>query len=316
MRNQQTTKETLFTYLRVLAAGADSRQFFDLRYLTPKGYMRQQFVSVLRIQQAARRITGLARQTDVYIGVALRDRAHGGKDAISGSRLLYIECDTPNAQEYVASFAHVPSMIVASGSSGHLHVYWCLEDRAGPVEVESANRRLALALHGDPASVDIARILRPPSTLNYKHHPPAPVVLLEHNPGARYALHELTSRLPPDLQPERAMPRTLGQPTRTVLDRELLAIPAAEYVRVLAGLEPNSAGKVLCPFHCEDTPSLQLYPDGTFYCYGRACKKGGTIFDFAAAIWLTGTRGRDFLELRRRLAAAFAFTSTPTKGIR
>ena len=91
-----------------------------------------------------------------------------------------------------------------------------------------------------------------------------------------------------------------------MLDRELLAIPAAEYVRLLAGLVPNRAGKVLCPFHDETDPSLQLYPDGSFYCYGRhskdrGCRKGGTIFDFAAALWGIGTRDQDFLELRQRL---------------
>lgn len=113
---------------------------------------------------------------------------------------------------------------------------------------------------------------------------------------------------------ERAAARG-GEP-RTALELQLLAIPAAEYVRVLTGREPNLAGKVLCPFHEETDPSLQLYPDGTFYCYGRhskdrACRKGGTIFDFAAALWLTGQsrnvplRGRDFIEVRRRLMAIF-----------
>ncbi len=79
---------------------------------------------------------------------------------------------------------------------------------------------------------------------------------------------------------------------------------------MLANATPNRAGKILCPFHADTSPSLQLYPDGTFYCYGRhskqrACRKGGTIFDFAAAIWGLATRGNDFLELRRRLASTF-----------
>jgi hypothetical protein len=97
----------------------------------------------------------------------------------------------------------------------------------------------------------------------------------------------------------------------TALDRELLAVPAADYGRVLANLEPNRAGKVLCPFHQETDPSLQLYADGTFYCFGSRCRKGGTIFDFAAALWLTGQsahvplRGRRFIEVRDRLADIF-----------
>jgi len=52
--------------------------------------------------------------------------------------------------------------------------------------------------------------------------------------------------------------------------------------------------------HPDETPSLQLYEDGTFYCYG--CTVGGSIYDFAAHLWSLDTKGRAFLELRARLA--------------
>ena len=97
---------------------------------------------------------------------------------------------------------------------------------------------------------------------------------------------------------------------RTEIDRLLLAIPAAEYVRAIAGVSPNRAGKVHCPFHDDRTPSLQLYEDGTWYCFGP-CRTGGSIFDFAARAWLTGQsrdgklRGREFLRVRQRLAEIF-----------
>ncbi len=54
--------------------------------------------------------------------------------------------------------------------------------------------------------------------------------------------------------------------------------------------------------HDDRHPSLQLYDDGSWYCFG-ACRRGGTIYDFAAALWLTSTKGRAFIELRNRLAA-------------
>jgi hypothetical protein len=149
--------------------------------------------------------------------------------------------------------------------------------------------------------------------MNHKHSPPVAVRLLEHDTDARYALAELTGGLPKDPNPVGARPVPQGT-GRTMLDRELLAIPAAEYVRVLAGLQPNRAGKVLCPFHQESDPSLQLYPDGSFYCFGAGCGRGGTIIDFAAARWGMGTRGREFLELRRRLASAFAITPPSIRG--
>ncbi len=287
----------LLSYLRMLAGDPKPSQFFDLRYAAPDGVMFQRFVSVLRIHQLAGRITTLARRADVYVGVALRDRAHGDKSAISGSHMLYIECDDPGARERVENFAYSPSMIVASGSPGHLHVYWRLLERASSAQVESTNRRLAMVLQGEPGCADIVRLLRPPTSLNHKHTPPVAVRLLQHDANAHYALPEVTASLPTDAPPSctcapRASRRRLD---RTALDRELLAIPASEYVRVLANLTPNLAGKVLCPFHQESRPSLQLYPDGTFYCFGRhskdrACRKGGTIFDFGAATWGLETR--------------------------
>jgi hypothetical protein len=310
--SQQRTDADLLAYLRMLAGNARRKQFFDLRCLTAQGVMCQRFVSALRTHQLARRITDLARGSDVYVGVALRERAHGGKSAISGSHLLYIECDDPHARDRLDGFAYPPTMEAASGTPGHLQLYWRLDKRAANSQVESANRRLALELNGDPGCFDIARILRPPGTFNYKHDPPRAVSLLACRTDARYTLAQLTDGLPDDPDPPgpghaNDIPRGAG---RTVLDRELLAIPSAEYVRVLAGLVPNRAGKVLCPFHHETDPSLHLYPDGTFYCYGRhdkehACRKGGTIFDFAAALWWTGTRDQDFLDLRQRLAVTF-----------
>jgi hypothetical protein len=322
MTASQRPSEELLIYLRMLAGEAKPGQFLDVRWRASDGGMRRRFVSALRIHDAARLITRLATRTDVYVGVALRDgRTHGGKAAVGGSHLLYIECDRLDAGERLQGFAYTPSMTVASGSPGHLHIYWCLRERVSSAEVERANRRLALSLRGDPASVDIARVLRPPSSLNHKHRPPVAVKLLGHNTDVRYGLRELTGSLPKDPHPRVASRARLVSPRtgRTGLDRELLAIPAAEYVRVLAARSPNRAGKVLCPFHEDTDPSLQLYPDGTFYCYGRnnkdrACRKGGTIFDFAAAIWGIGTRGRDFLELRRRLASEFALTPTSVRG--
>lgn len=316
--SQQQTDTDLLTYLRMLAGNPQRNQFFDMRYLTPEGVMRQRFISALRIHQLARRITDLARGTDVYVGVALRERAHGGKSAISGSHLLYIECDDPHAKDRLDSFTHPPTMETASGTPGHLQLYWRLYQSAANSQVESANRRLALELNGDAGCFDIARILRPPDTFNYKHDPPRAVSLLACREDARYTIAQLTDGLPDD--PEPRGPEHAGGVTRragrTMRDRELLAIPAAEYVRVLAGLVPNRAGKVLCPFHHEIDPSLQLYPDGTFYCYGSGCKKGGTIFDFAAALWFSGTRDQDFLELRQRLARVFRLTPTSIGGTR
>jgi RepB DNA-primase from phage plasmid len=236
----------LLSYLRTLAGGAQPTQFFDLRYLAAgDDRMRRRFVSVLQFDQLTRHICELASDGDVYVGVVLRDRAQRGKAAIGGSRLLYIESDDLRAGERIAEFPYTPAMIVASGSPGHLHCYWQLHERARNAEVESANRRLAYALHGEPACSDIARMLRPPRTFNHKHAPPVPVTLLKFDADA---CHALTEQLPADPQPITATGTTAAcRVDRTALDRQLLEIPAVQYVRVLANLEPSRAGSGLQP---------------------------------------------------------------------
>lgn len=79
-------------------------------------------------------------------------------------------------------------------------------------------------------------------------------------------------------------------------------LKAQEYVPALTGEEPRF-GFVRCPFHGngeERTPSLKLYPDGHWSCH--ACRLGGTVIDFGAALYGITPRGRGFHEIRRRLA--------------
>jgi hypothetical protein len=297
--------EDLHLYLRVLAAEAKPGEFFDLRWMRRGGTMRRAFIGASRPDRAGRLIERLSARADVYVGVALRaGRVHGGKGAIGGSQFVHVERDTRDSARRLARFAHPPTLEIASGTPGHLHLYWRLQRRAGAREIESANRRLARALGGDEASVDITRVLRAPETLNHKHDPPSRVRLLVHRELARYELEELIAGL------EDPAPAPAGReapPSRTATrsrrDRELLAIAAPEYVRALTGKHADRSGKLACPFHEDRTPSLQLYGDGTFYCFG--CKRGGTIFDFASQLWSSGTRGREFLALRERLAECF-----------
>jgi hypothetical protein len=265
--------------------------------------MRRRFFATVRLQSAAQLIERLAPANDVYVGVALRDgQVNGGRAAISSSQLVWVESDDALTAQRLQAFPHPPTMVIASGSPGHMQLYWLL-DRLHPIgDVESANRRLAVVLAGDLGCAEGARILRPPVTLNHKHDPPRAVTLLVLREGARISLACLTEGLPADENRRTLTSTSTALRLRQSGDHEqLLRIPAADYVYALTGRSPNREGKVHCPFHDDRTPSLQLYRDGGFYCFGSGCGKGGTIFDFSGYLWGIPPRGRSFRELRRRL---------------
>ena len=290
-------------YLRLLAGPDPDRRLLEIRFRLRGGGMGREFVPAESCARAAGIIIRrLAQVTDVYVGVALRDRRAGNRDALGRCHLLYVEIDTPDAQDRLDEFLLPPTASIASGGDGRRHVYWELTSPVGPHECERANRRLAHRLGADRVAVDATRLLRPPGSWNWKYNPRRPVELLEFEPGRRYELAQLVDGLadPPGRtrQATQSQVRQLTHP----LDETLLGIPAEQYVRALTGREPNRAGKLHCPFHEDHHPSLQLYDDGSWYCFG-ACRRGGTIYDFAAALWLTTTKGRGFIELRDRLAA-------------
>jgi CHC2 zinc finger/RepB DNA-primase from phage plasmid len=290
-------------YLNVLAGPQPDARLLEIRFALHHRNMGRVFIAAPSATGAARFISRLSARTDVYVGVALRGRRSGGREAIERSHLAFVEIDTPGAEARLERFLHRPAIVIASGSIGHVHAYWQLASAVGVVELERANRRLAHHLGGDPASVDAARILRPPQSLNHKHTPPAPVRLLALDPARRYQIADLVDGLSDPGRNPRLGPPARQRDGRNPLDRLLLAIPAADYVRALTGRVPNRAGKVCCPFHDDSDPSLQLYDDGSWYCF--ACRIGGTVYDFAAELWAEETKGRAFIDLRARLAETF-----------
>ena len=160
-------------YLRILAGADPTGRLIEIRSAVPGGAMRQTFTPATRPELAAKTITRLAARTDVYVGVLLRHRRGGGRDACEHSHLAFVEIDRPDGAQRLARYRCPPTMIVASGGSpGHAHAYWQLHEPVGLDDLETANRRLAIRLGGDLASVDAARILRPPTSWNWKRTPP------------------------------------------------------------------------------------------------------------------------------------------------
>jgi len=125
----------------------------------------------------------------------------------------------------------------------------------------------------------------------------------------RFGVDELVSRLD-DPAWAVALTAARGQRRTGRADR-LLAIEPERYVLELCGQRPNRDHKVSCPLHEDSTPSLHVYqtPERGWRCY--SCRRGGSLYDLAAAVWLSGQsrdaplRGRRFIEVRDRLSAIF-----------
>jgi len=310
MRRAPVHRGQLAAHLRALFAAAGPGELIDLRWRRPGG-MGQRFYRPRHLAALYRSVGWLAGETDVYLGVAPRRRRAGGRQAVAPARVLWVDCDTPQAARALEKFSPAPSIVVASGGGeGHRHAYWLLSQPLEVDELERANRTLARALGADDRCADAARVLRPAGTNNFKHDPPRPVTLESGN-RRRRPVEEILAGLPP------APPQTTrDRAARASGGDPLLAIAPPDYVRALLGVEVGRDGKIACPFHGpERTPSLHVYPhpEQGWYCYG--CHAGGSILDLAARLWLTGQksserggqalRGREFVEVRERLVAMF-----------
>lgn len=284
--------------------GAPTIDLLEVRFRRDAGGMGQCFFEGSRLPDAAQLIRTLGQRTDVYFGVAPRRTPTGGRAGILNAACVWADCDDQRATEVLSRAALPPSVVVSSGSADGCHAYWLLADPQGIEAVEHVNRRLALELGADGRCADVARILRPPGTHNFKYQPPGLVVLERFAPDRRYRLEELERWLPEVPAPQ---PETCRLPSRRFSRNPLRSIPPATYARVLLGVSVDRSRKIRCPFHEDRTPSLHLYPTAEegWYCFG--CGRGTSIYDMAAGVWRMGTKGSDFLELRQRLLAQFGF---------
>lgn len=289
-------------FLGALYSAAPARSLIELRFRVPSG-MGRCFHGAAALDRVAQAIHALASSTDVFVGVVPRARFGGGRrDLIARAAVVWADCDTPDAVAALASFRPRPAMVVASGSGDNRHAYWFLREPLELGQLERVNRRLGRALGADAQSSDAARILRPAGSLNRKHSPPAPVRLLRLEKRTRVHLAELERPLARE-----PIPLTTTRTSRVhrhgAPSDPLRTVPPAQYVERLTGQRVGRSRKVRCPLHDDRTPSLHVYedPDRGWYCFG--CARGGSIYDLAALLWQRGTRGEDFLQLRRELEA-------------
>jgi hypothetical protein len=141
----------LLVILAALGGCEPAGGLLEVRYRRRGGGMGQEFHPATQPARAARAITRLGAETDVYVGVAPRRRQVGAKRAIARGWTLWADCDSAETLAQLERFAPRPPLLVRSGSAGHAHAYWPLHDAIGVHELEHANRRLAHALDATPA---------------------------------------------------------------------------------------------------------------------------------------------------------------------
>ncbi|HTC59556.1 MAG TPA: DNA-primase RepB domain-containing protein [Solirubrobacteraceae bacterium] len=294
-------------YLQMLTESAPPGSLLDIRYRKPDGRFSRIFLHA-RDTRAARRITKLGQHSDVYVGCALRVRPRGTRRDLAPTALLWADCDSARSLAAARAFTPQASMIVASGSLGHAHAYWQLTTPLDIQELEDANRRLAHKLGADVKCADATRILRIPGTWNHKQHRPTPVEIIQETHAHRQ-LADILDALTPTDRASRSEPTILrGSREQDPLHQ----ISPIHYVRLLTGRVPDREGKIACPFHDDDTPSLHAYPtpEQGWACYGCPTPDGkplgGDIYTLASKLWNIPTRGPAFPELQARLDEAFA----------
>jgi hypothetical protein len=211
-----------------------------------------------------------------------------GNASVETSAVAWVDIDDPRRLGALRRFAHRPHAVVASGSGG-VHAYWLLTEELPAERCESLNRMLAAALGADPVSANRGRLLRLPGSLNHKHVGRGRgaawcrMVMCDlskapHRPEALAAgLRDPKAPRPP--RPARRSPAAPGEePWREM--------QAADYYRMIVGVEPGREGRVRCPAadHVDEHPSAQLYPgaDRGWYCF--SCGAGGTAVDMVAAM--------------------------------
>ena len=291
-------------YLRILAGDASPNALLEVRWRLAGDGMATRFFPVADRSALLTCVNERAASTDVYVGCAPRVRPDGRRQAVEQVWTLWAECDGAAASEAARAHLPRPALVVASGTPGNVHAYWPLRRSLGPEDAERANLRLALALGADRNCFDAGRILRPPGTWNHKRRPPARVSIVDQRLAVRFDVDEVVGGLPHVSAAEVERRWEEREPRRNRRD-PLQRIAPPAYVSELLGVRAVAGRKVACPFHSDEHPSLHVYPtpDRGWFCF--SCRRGGTIYDFAAALWGVQTRGRDFLRVRRRLEQVF-----------
>lgn len=263
----------------------------------------------------------VARGEEVFVAPAVRRGRGASKAHVAHTRWLWIDVDgrdgLPAVRELLRRKA--PQLVISSGGSGGVHVYWRLRSPLTGDRIERAHERLIYALGwtwrdgravptvADRACKDRSRVMRLAGTVNAKSGAHARIAWAN-LALAPWSLTQLVGDL-------RDAPRRtpLGRrPHRAVADEDAYKrIAPAEYFQRLTGVEVPAHGLVSCPSpaHADANPSCHVGRDAGegWCCHG--CGAAGAIYDLASVLLGGPTaqslRGDEFRRARQHVAAVF-----------
>jgi hypothetical protein len=220
-------------FLDALHAPLDYGEQVELRWSSPdfRGSMRRNFYP--STEAAAREAVSLGLNHDIYVGVAPRRGSDGTREGVRRVGALWADLDAKGEHtvgcrlRQLEALTRPPSILVLTGRG--CHAYWLLSRPADGLErlerAEGVMRRLGQGLGGDPVW-DRARILRVPSTFNYKYAASRPVEPERFEPRLRYDLEELEEMA--KAFPEEGAPEGVPTAGRSSVRRDALAAPIRE----------------------------------------------------------------------------------------
>jgi hypothetical protein len=270
-----------------------------------------------------------ARCEEVFIAPAARSAARGEKQAVSGTRFLWVDVDRPGQLHALWAFlAERPChMLIESGGSGGCHAYFQLAEPLPPMRVvaatgelvepiERANLRIIHRLGvgedgrpsvADPACAERSRVLRLAGSVNGKTGAYARIVEADFA-LAPYPLAQLVGDLPDHATHTPPRPRRRG---KSIDPYKRISPP--EYFEKLAGIVVPRDGLVSCPApeHDDRNPSCSVgaSPETGWCCHAGGCGARGAIYDLASVLlggpWGHELRGEAFNRARAYVADVF-----------
>jgi hypothetical protein len=313
-----------------LAAG--TRRNGELRLTTrrkpdhylPGGKSGQQGWLARLLELAARHAQ---RRDEVFVAPATRHTPSGDKDAVTGTRWLWVDIDHAGQLPVLWAFlAKRPChLLVQTGGSGGVHAYWKLTQPLPATQpaisrelvepIERAHLRLIYHLGtdpdgkpnvADPAVKDRSRVLRLAGTVNYKTGQHARILEADfHLPGYDIAglVGDLPDPTPPGAAARSPRPRDPGAHRDPYKQ-----ISPAEYFQKLAGIDIPRGGLVRCPapWHEDRHPSCSVgrEPSQGWCCHAGSCGARGAIYDLASVL-LGGPYGKDLRGEHFKRARAY-----------